>query len=102
MYDCSAFTFLAMIEQSMLCKPGEMIELAAQDGAFSATGVLPANLCGGDLGAGYTHGFRHVIEAVRQLTGTSTHQVASAEVAMVMGGPGNVTSGALLRRKELA
>jgi acetyl-CoA acetyltransferase len=102
MYDCSAFTFLAMIEQSMLCKPGEMVELAAQDGAFSATGVLPANLCGGDLGAGYTHGFRHVIEAVRQLTGTSTHQVAGAEVAMVMGGPGNVTSGALLRRKELA
>lgn len=102
MYDCSAFTFMAMVEQSMLCKAGEFNELASESGAFGAGGALPANLCGGDLGAGYTHGFRHVIEAVRQLTGTSSNQVSNAEIAMVMGGPGNVTSGALLRRKELS
>jgi acetyl-CoA acetyltransferase len=102
MYDCTAFTFLTMVEQSMLCKPGAFGELAADSGAFSSGGALPANLCGGDLGAGYTHGFRHVIEAVRQLCGTSTNQVADAEVALVMGGPANVTSGALLRRRELS
>ncbi len=101
-YDCTAFTFLSMVEQSMLCKPGAFNELATETGVFSASGALPANLCGGDLGAGYTHGFRHVIEAVRQLRGTSTNQVAHAEIAMVMGGPANVTSGALLRRKELS
>lgn len=101
-YDCTAFTFLFMVEQSMLCKPGTFGELAADSGVFRPGGALPANLDGGDLAAGYTHGFRHIIEAVRQLRGTSANQVSDAEIAMVMGGPGSVTSGALLRRKELS
>ena len=101
MYDCTAFTFLFMMEQSMLCKPGSFAELAADAGAFGPGGAVPANLDGGDLAAGYTHGFRHITEAVQQLRGISVNQVANAEIAMVMGGPASVTSGALLRRKEL-
>ncbi len=102
LYDCTSVTFMYLLEQTGLCKAGSVPELVADAGVFSATGARPANLDGGDLEAGYTHGFRHIVEAVQQLRATSTNQVVNAETALVMGGPGSVTSGAVLRRKDLS
>jgi acetyl-CoA acetyltransferase len=51
------------------------------------TGGLPMNTSGGNLAECYMHGLELVIEATRQMRGTSTCQVPDAEIALVAGGP---------------
>jgi acetyl-CoA acetyltransferase len=50
-------------------------------------GRLPLNTSGGNLAECYVHGMQLALEAVRQIRGTSTRQVADAHVSMVIGGP---------------
>lgn len=99
MYDCTSFTLLYLAEHYGLCAPGESAaRLAAGD--FSPDGSIPLNPHGGDLAGGYTHGFRQILEAVRQLRGEADNQIARAEVALIGGPPAGPTSGLVLRRGE--
>ena len=45
----------------------------------------------------YVHGFNLIVEAVRQVRGTSTNQVAGADVLLVTSGEGVPTGAVLLR-----
>lgn len=99
LYDCTTFTMLDLIEQYRLCAPGTVADLVA-DGALLADGALPVNPHGGDLAGGYSHGFRHVLEAVRQLRGEAENQVRDAEFAIVGAPQIGPTSGLLLARSE--
>jgi acetyl-CoA acetyltransferase len=101
LYDCTSFTFLHNLEEARLCERGEAAGLVAESGSLAADGRRPANTNGGDLAGGYSHGFRHVLEAARQVTGRAHNQVANAEMALVMGAQLGPTSGAILRRREI-
>ena len=63
---------------------------------IAPAGRLPINTSGGNIADGFIHGMGMVLEAVRQLRGTSTNQVPGAKLSMMAGGPGDsVTSTAL-------
>ena len=71
-----------------LCPPGP------DAGAFmtlpnltAPAGALPVNTAGGNLAEGFVHGIGLVLEAVRQIRGTSANQVPGAAISLLLGGP---------------
>ena len=72
---------------------GEFITL---ENLIAPSGKLPINTSGGNIADGFIHGMGLVLEAVRQIRGTSTNQVPDARLSLMAGGPGDsVTSTAL-------
>jgi acetyl-CoA acetyltransferase len=65
--------------------------------ALEIGGRLPINTAGGSLSDGYSHGYNHIIEGVRQMRGTSTNQVRDARCCLVTSSDGAPTSALLLR-----
>ncbi|MEV4873386.1 lipid-transfer protein [Streptomyces syringium] len=89
-YDHFTPFVLTQLEEFGFCRPGE-------GAGFVASGALPLNTHGGQLGEAYLHGMNGVAEAVRQLRGTAVNQVAGARHALVTAGTGVPTSGLILR-----
>jgi len=71
------------LEQYGFCGLGEGGPMIESGATRWPDGALPVNTHGGSNGEGFIHGANHVPEAVRQIRGTSTCQVAGAEVALV-------------------
>jgi acetyl-CoA acetyltransferase len=74
-------------------------------GAFVAAGKhawpdgeLPVNTHGGSLSEAYIHGYNHILEGVRQIRGTSSSQVADAELVLVTSSNTDPTGAVILRR----
>ncbi len=68
-------------------RPEEANEFCTLDNLTAPQGRLPLNTSGGNLAECYLHGFELVLEAVRQVRGTSTSQAPRNDVALVIGGP---------------
>ena len=63
-------------------------------------GPLPINTSGGNLAEAYIHGFELVTEAVRQVRGESTSQVAGVINSLIVAGPGALPASAALLSSE--
>lgn len=83
-----ALGFCGEGEGGAFCEGGENLRVG---------GRLALNTNGGFLGEGFSHGL-NVIEAVRQLRGTSSNQVSDADLVMVATGAGGPADGLILRK----
>ncbi|MCZ7631322.1 MAG: hypothetical protein M5U19_20735 [Microthrixaceae bacterium] len=98
LYDPFSFGGLLQLEELGFCERGGSAEFCAGGDRIRPDGEIPVNTSGGLLSEAYIHGYNLIIEAVRQIRGTSTSQVDDVELSMVTGGPGLPTSGMILRK----
>ena len=98
LYDVFSPLVLWQLEAYGFCGRGEAGPFVEEGRIDWPDGDIPVNTHGGSLSEAYVHGVNHILEAVRQLRGTSTCQVADASVALVAGAPVVPTSVLILHR----
>jgi acetyl-CoA acetyltransferase len=93
-----AFTPLVImgLEDYGFCKRGEGGPFT-EGGRIEIGGELPVLTSGGGLSEAYVHGFNLILEAVRQIRGTSVNQVPDCRATLVTGASGVATSALVLR-----
>jgi acetyl-CoA acetyltransferase len=84
------------LEAYGFCKRGEGGSFV-EDGRIHYDGDLPVNTHGGNLSEAYIHGLPHVIEAVRQIRGTSTSQVPDAHTVLSCSATAQISAAVILR-----
>jgi acetyl-CoA acetyltransferase len=94
LYDGTTAGLLLVLEDLGFCKRGESGPMVAE-GGIGLHGRIPVNTHGGNLAEAYLQGTNHLVEAVRQLRGTSHNQVKDAEVALYSSGVGYPPMGAI-------
>lgn len=85
------------LEALGFCREGEGAAFCDGGDALRIGGRLALNTNGGFLGEGFSHG-ANVIEAVRQIRGTSANQLDGAESVLVATGAGGPADGLILRK----
>ncbi len=98
LYDAFTPLVLASLEEYGFCKPGEAGAFV-EDHGLEIGGRLPTNTSGGSLSEAYVHGINLIIEATRQVRGTSLNQVPGTRLSLATSG-NMVPTGALLLRGD--
>lgn len=96
LYDAFSPLVPLSLEGYGFCRRGEGGPFT-EDGALDLGGRLPTNTSGGGMSEAYLHGFNLIVEAARQIRGSSTSQVPGARWSLVTSGEGVPTSALLLR-----
>jgi acetyl-CoA acetyltransferase len=98
LYDHFTPMVLVALEDWGFCGEGESAAFVAGGALEGPAGRLPVNTHGGQLSEAFIHGFNNWNEAVRQLRGTSTCQVANAELVLVAAAASDPYGAVLLAR----
>ena len=89
LYDCYTIMVAATIEDAGLCAPGLFGDWLRENGGMGPDARQPINTHGGQLGFGQPDlagGMTHVVEAVRQIRGsTPSRQIKNCQSALVTG-----------------
>ncbi|MBT4521323.1 MAG: lipid-transfer protein [Halieaceae bacterium] len=96
-YDHFTPAVLTSLEDYGFCEKGDAGGFVS-DGNIGPDGELPINTAGGLQAEGYIHGWNLILEAVRQIRGTSSNQVRDVEFSLVTSCCGAPTSAAILSR----
>jgi acetyl-CoA acetyltransferase len=97
-YDAFSLLVLLSLEEYGFCPRGEARHFVSGGRLEWPNGELPVNTSGGSLSEAYIHGYNLIVEGVRQIRGTSTSQVADANLCLVTSGAGVPTSAMILAR----
>lgn len=97
-YDAFSPLVPMQLEALGFVEKGEGVDFIQDVDRLRVDGELPINTSGGLMSEGYVHGMNLIVEAVRQVRGTSTTQVNDVEHSLVTGGLGVPSSGIILRR----
>ncbi len=97
-YDSFTPLVIMALEDYGFAKAGEGGAFVEGGGLAWPDGRLVCNTNGGQLSEAFIHGFNNTAEAVRQIRGTSTAQVADCALAFVAGGNTDPTGAVVLRR----
>ncbi len=97
-YDAFSCLIPMQLEEYGFCGPGEGCQFIEGGDRIRPGGEIPCNTSGGHLSEAYIHGMNLIVEAVRQIRGTSTTQIPDVELSLVTGGLGVPTSAILLRK----
>ena len=100
-YENFTGTTLMAIADIGFCEPGDVEAFVGNGNLQWPHGGLPLNTSGGNLAEAYIHGFQLINEAVRQVRGQSTCQVADVELSLSVAGPGTPPSSAVLFAKSV-
>lgn len=95
-YDHFTSQVIMQLEDYGFCDRGEGGPFVASGAIRAEGGSIPTNTDGGQLSCGYVWGMTHVREAVEQIRGTSSNQIADVEPALVTGGPSVVPVSGLI------
>jgi len=90
LYDATSYMTLRSLESYGFAAGGAGWRYVLEQGT-GPDSPLPVNTHGGHLSEAYLHGMNGILEAVRQLRGTASSQVAGAEVALVGAPAGSAT-----------
>jgi acetyl-CoA acetyltransferase len=85
------------LETYGFCKPGDGGPFV-EDGRIAFDNELPVNTHGGNHSEAYIHGLPHILEAVRQLRGTSTAQIDNPELILSCSSTAVLSSAVILRK----
>jgi acetyl-CoA acetyltransferase len=97
-YDFFTSLVIIALEDYGFCKRGEGGPFVEDGGLAWPNGRLVTNSNGGQLSEAFIHGVNNNLEAVRQIRGSSTAQVADCELVLVAGANTDPTGAVILRR----
>lgn len=98
LYDAFSPLIILSLEGYGFCERGDGGPFTDDGNIEWPNGRLPVNTAGGGMSEAYVHGFNLVLEAARQIRGTSTAQVEGADVSLVTSGEGVPTSAILFTK----